>query len=149
MQQFKKTPLILVILLSIITSGIYWPIWFLTRRTAFNNLNSHEKLTKGPLIFSIIAIALSNAWSILMASPFVWETPIFDVDVLFKVFELGLVVDLLAMAAAIILTMNALKVRRILIHHYNRHLGMDINFSWMLTFLFQIFYLQYKINELQ
>src|SRR2546426_4206562 len=45
--KFKKTSVVAVILLSFITGGIYFPIWFLSRREAINRLRSPEGIGWG------------------------------------------------------------------------------------------------------
>ena len=48
--EIKKTPVILTIVLTVITFGIYYPAWFLTRRQAINTLQSKEKLGSGVFV---------------------------------------------------------------------------------------------------
>ena len=56
--EIKKTSILVVIILTFITGGIYFPIWYLTRREAINQLHSTEKLGKGIFILGIVVFSL-------------------------------------------------------------------------------------------
>jgi Trk-type K+ transport system membrane component len=58
-QDVKKTPVILTIIFTFITGGIYYPCWFLTRRDQINALHSQEKIGKGVFIFGIVIFSIS------------------------------------------------------------------------------------------
>ena len=125
--EFKKVNILLVILYSVISFGIYLPVWFLKRRDAINKLQSTQKLGKGIFIFVIIAYAMNIALVLLSAYT---------------------ISKWISIVAAIILIVQAFKVRRILNDHFNVYLKKDIKFSGPATFFFNIWYLQYKINKL-
>jgi GYF domain 2/Domain of unknown function (DUF4234) len=123
-QKLKKTNVLLMIFLTIITAGIYQAIWFLRRRDAINSLQSKEKLNTGVFVFVIVLYSISLG--LLLA----------DVNA-----------HLLDCIAGITLLVQCFKTRRILNEHFNTYLKRDMSFSGIATFFFTIFYLQYKINR--
>ena len=123
--QLEEYPLWLLILISILTLGIYAPVWFLTQRRALNGLRAEEKL--GPGVFLLILVLCSiNAASDSPGSSIGWEV----------------LSGLLGLAAWIISLIQSFKVRRIISAHW------AVPLSGVATFLFQHLYLQYKINRL-
>ena len=56
----KRRSVLLMIVLFIVTSGLYYPIWFLRRRVALNRLDSPKKLRLWPFLvwFALFAVAL-------------------------------------------------------------------------------------------
>lgn len=138
----KRTPVIVVILLTFITLGIYYPCWFLARRKILNNLVSPVKL--GPAVFVVAILVYGYVLEILAALiisiPFTaLRTEIYPV--------LSVASPILHLVAFIALLVQGFNVRRILDDHWNGHLERAIPLSHVWTFLFQIFYLQYKINR--
>src|SRR5215217_3724122 len=49
----KRRSVILMIVLTIVTFGFYYPVWFLRRRTALNGLDSPRKLRLWPFVVTI------------------------------------------------------------------------------------------------
>jgi hypothetical protein len=139
-----------MIFLTILTLGIYPPIWFLTRRRAFNNLQSREKLGWGAptvaLILMLVSACLPFAGSAKWGSWVQAEK------------ALGPTHPLILLAAGIIMVVQCFKVRRILLDHLApREEGMfsaSIRFQYddllsrVGTFFLGIFYLQSQINGL-
>lgn len=137
-----------VIVWTLLTAGIYQPIWFMTRRRALNNLNSSTKIGMGG---PIIALVLFMASACL---PFVgslkWGSWVETEN------ALGPVHPLILLAAGIIILLECFKVRHILLDHLAPR--KDVMFSATIssqyddllsrvgTFFLGIFYLQYKIN---
>lgn len=144
----KKSSLLVVVLLTVITGGIYMPIWFLTRRQSFNSLHSSEKLGKGVFIFAIIGLLISTIISLYsgffqgldMARSGELNMPVTALDLL--------ATNALMLIVFIPLVSQTFKVKRILHDHFNTHLRKDIQFSKLMTLLFLNFYLQHKINRL-
>lgn len=143
--EIKKTSVLAVIILTCITGGIYFPIWYLTRREAINQLHSSEKLGRdifiaGIVVFSLVFInSFYSVFSNLDALQAGAEVQVSIVD---------LIADIASLIILIPLVYQTFKVKRILIDHYNNHLQKDIQFSNIMTLLFLNFYLQYKINRL-
>lgn len=141
MERRKSPPIMNVFLLFIITFitlAIYVPIWFLRRRDWLNHLSAATKeLGSSLAIFVLIIYCIAV---ILLFVPL--EVLEYEVRR-----SINTLISLVGVACIEIL---AFQVRRILIQHYNDKFGMNmnINFSGWLTFLFTIYYLQYKMNRL-
>ena len=129
--QLEKKNVLLMIFLTIITYGIYIPVWFLKRKNAFNNLNSKEKISNGPIIFVLVIFVIS---AILLIP-----------SVLFMETEIGTMVDgidsIINLVGGITILVMSFKVRRIMNEHYKTKL------SGVATLFFTFLYLQYKVNR--
>lgn len=132
--ELKKMSVILLIFLMVITFGIYYPVWFLTRRSGINNLQSKEKLGSGVFVFAIVVFSINLVFA-------------FVSGVIEGLGEIYAFSGILAFVAGIILLAQCFEVRRIFNEHYNEHLQRGISFSVGAIFFFQIYYLQYKINR--
>ncbi|MEJ2688533.1 MAG: hypothetical protein P8130_01015 [Deltaproteobacteria bacterium] len=141
--EFKKTSPVLVFLLTTMSGGIYLPIWFLSRRQAFNNLESREKMPKKIFIGFGIIILISIYTGYFQAMAFLAGSEPGPL-----VTWLGLAVNLLALLLLIPLIGQLFKARRILTDHFNGHLGKNEPFSTLWTILLLNAYLQHKINTL-
>lgn len=108
---------------------IYYPVWFLRRRKAFNALQSVKKLGSGWLIYAIIAFSLN----ILLS-----DEP-----------EARDGAGTLASIALIGLMVQAFRVRRILEDHLTAVSGKNVELSGVATFFFGAYYLQHKLNQFQ
>lgn len=146
-QNIKKTPVILTIIYTLITGGIYYPCWFLTRRKQINKLQSDEKLSKGILIFAIVVYSLILC--LYLVSGFFegigesyGDAGKFMIAKRFASFA-----DFTHLFIWIIMVFQCFKVKRIFWDHFNKHLYKDVRFSELATFFFGAFYLQYKINN--
>lgn len=145
----KRTPVILTILFTVITAGIYYPAWFLSRRHAINALHSKEQLGAGVFIFGIVVFSLSLL--LMMASGVfegLYET-LHDAEYLAISKGIEATDKMLSAVIGITLLVQCYKVRRILREHFNAHLGHNVYWSGVMIFFFQIFYLQYKVNRLE
>jgi uncharacterized membrane protein YbjE (DUF340 family) len=140
-QELKKSSIILIIFLTVITAGIYYPVWFLKRRNAINILQSNEKLNSGVLIFAIVALSII----LLLAFISGVSEELGEMDIARELDAFAMILNLVV---GITLLVKCFKVRRIFNEHYNVHLKRDISFSRVATFFFQIYYLQYKINRI-
>ena len=129
--QLQKKNVLLMILLAIITYGIYIPFWFLNSKGAFNNLNSKEKISNGPIIFVLVIYIIS---AILLIP-----------SILFMETEIGVMIggidSVINLVGGIAILIMSFKVRRIMNEHFKT------NLSGVATFFFSFFYLQYKINR--
>ncbi|MBI5598930.1 MAG: DUF4234 domain-containing protein [Deltaproteobacteria bacterium] len=137
----EKMDVVKLVFLTIITGGIYSAVWFVKRLNAINGMASPLKLSQGVFGF-IIAGCIAN-WAM----------------VLFLIFSDGLaapetmsnisrISDVLGFLIEITLLLQVFKVRRIFMDHFIENMKRDVKFSWLWTFLFSIFYLQYRINRL-
>lgn len=129
---FKRSSIPMMILLVVITYGIYIPIWFLKRIGAFKDLNSKLKLNKYIMIVILVLMVVSL---ILLIPSYVYMDS-----------SIGEIVDQADKAIALICGLAVLAMsfdmRRIMQDHFG------IKLSGAGTFFFTMFYLQYKINEL-
>ena len=137
-------------LLTLLTAGLYAPIWFLIRRRALNSLRSREKLRVLPVAAALAGLVTSLCLSILGRSR--WGSWIASDNTL-VVLARGI-----SLVAGLTLIVQCFKVRRILLDHlaprqeamFSTGIRMQHEelFSRMGTFFFGIFYLQYKINSM-
>ena len=130
-----KMNVFLLIILGIITIGVFYAIWFLMRKDWLNRLSATKKLGSGLAIFVLVIYSFSAIMLFVPLEMQAYET--WDrID------------NLLTLVGVVCLVILAFQVRRILIQHYDENLGMNIGFSGAATFFFQEWYLQYKINRL-
>jgi hypothetical protein len=147
---WEDTSVFGIIIWSIISGGIYQPIWFLRRRKALNSLHSSEKVGVGGLIVALIGFVASVC--IPTAGSFIWGSSVQAEN------ALGPIHPLILSISGIIMVVQCFKVRRIMLDHLMpRDEGMfaaSIRFQYddllsrMGTFFLGIYYLQYKINGL-
>ena len=144
----RKTSVALVALLTCVTLGIYFPIWYLARTDEFNRLHSREKLGKGICIFGIIGFSIGIFIS-LYSNYTEWMAMIKTGSDLSPAFNyLDITANLIILIVLVPFAQHTFKIKRILMDHYNGHLKRDVTFSNVFTLLFLNFYLQLKINEL-
>lgn len=138
--EFKKTPVIVIILFTIFTMGFYYPFWFIRRKDAFNRLASTNKLGVGlPLaviVLFVVSLALSIGSVLLAAS---------DSSASMSMASLGSFINIVT---SVMLIVTCFKCRRILIDHFNGYLQRPETFSAAGVLFFGALYLQYKINRL-
>ena len=137
-----------ICLLTLLTAGIYPPLWLLMRRKALNNLRSQEKLQAWPAALALAAMVAS--WCIPILGRLRWGSVVEAENALPPLHP-----SLLLLAGVIMLA-QCFKVRRILLDHLaprqegmfsaSTRLQYEELFSRLGTFCFGIFYLQYKIN---
>ncbi len=122
-------------LLVFVTGGIYTGIWFLKRLETFNSLNSEVKLRPGPFTFIIAGCVVNIGITLfLMLSGKELDEGLVE--------SLLMTGDLLNIVIAVVLLVQAFKLRRILTDHFHTTV------SWLGTFFLTLFYLQYRINRL-
>jgi len=143
----RKTPVLLTILLTFITLGVYYPCWFLSRLDAINSLLSREKLGRGVFVFAVllagISILLNAGAGVLEGLGEGSRNP----DLIGMVGSLVAFDRFISLTAGVLLLIQSFKVKRIFQQHFNEHLNQNVAFSSLATFFFQIYYLQYKINR--
>jgi hypothetical protein len=139
---FKKTSSALMVILTFVTAGIYWPIWFMTRRKAINGMQAKEKLGSAVFVLAIVLFVIS-----LFVAVFAGVMERVGDDLLLAKGLEALSGILHAVVAAAVLV-QSFKVRRIFDAHFNVHLRQGISFSRVATFCLIIYYLQYKMNRI-
>jgi hypothetical protein len=140
-----------VVFLSLVTLGLYVPLWVLSRRRALNNLRSTEKLNLGTLSFVLSMFIL--CWAAGIAAGALRDRGSESAALTFGQFG-----EATLFIGAIELLFQLFKVRRILMDHFCvTSLGpfsltvasqSEAHFSGVATFFLGIYYLQYKINRL-
>jgi hypothetical protein len=140
-----------VVFLSLITLGLYVPLWVLSRRKALNNLRSSEKLNLGTLSF-ILSMSILG-WAASIAAGALGDRGSVSAAMTFGQFG-----EATLLIGAIELLFQLFKIRRILMDHFSvTSLGpfsltvasqSEAHFSGVATFFLGICYLQYKINRL-
>ncbi len=144
----KRTSVLLLIFLSFITVVIYYPVWFLRRRSALNGLRSRDKLNTGVFV---VAIVLFSVGLLLMLMAWALEgfgEGLGRGDLLAVSKGLEGFAQFLNLVAGIALLIQSFRVRRMLTEHLAAHTGQPVSISGLGTFFFQILYLQYKINTI-
>ena len=135
-----------MIVFAILTFGVYYPIWFLRRRSALNRLDSPRKLPAWPFVI-IIAWFVFQAGVAIAAGGDPPRQPFSERTVL--------VLNFVQFAIAILMLVQSFTTKDILEDHLagpedhvpNALLVETVKLSGLLTFFFQIFYLQYVINR--
>jgi hypothetical protein len=143
--ELESRSVVLVVALTLITLGLYYPVWFMLRRSGINSLHSGEKL--GVLVFAL-AIALQFLALVLILSQGYLTSP--------EIGWLRFFDSAVSLLAVILLVIQSFKVKRILEDHAAESsrglfggsisLAQESSLSGVATFFFGIFYLQHKIN---
>jgi hypothetical protein len=135
-----------MIVLTIVTFGLYYPIWFLRRRAALNRLDSPRKLRHWPFLVFIAFVVLQVLVGLASGSAPREQTIGAGAD---------LVLTLLQLAVGILMVVQCFFIKDILEDHLagpedsiSPSILVDrVKLSGLMTFFFQIFYLQYVINR--
>ena len=146
-QELKKTSVFMMAFLATISSGIYLPVWFLTRRQAINALASNDKLDATPSVLALAGLAFGvvvGTYSSIETVMGVLRSGTLTT----AAGGLDLCANLVSLLACIPLVTESLKVRKILDDHFNGHLHCGAPLSKLYTLLFLNFYLQHRINRL-
>ena len=142
----KRRSVILVILFTLFSFGLYYAIWFLRRRAGLNRLDSPRKLRRWPFVL-FIAFFVSQFILGLACAP----RPVGEV--------IGpggsLLLTLVQVAVGVLMLVQCFFTKDILEDHLAgpedgspRPLFVErVTLSGVMTFLFQIYYLQYAINR--
>src|SRR6266566_1911660 len=64
----RRRSVVLMIVLTVVTFGLYYPIWFLRRRAALNRLDSPRKLPRWPFLLFLAFFVLQFIVSIASGS---------------------------------------------------------------------------------
>jgi hypothetical protein len=139
----KRRSLWLMIVLSIATLGIYYPVWYIRRRPGLNRLDSPRKLALWPFVIVI-------TWFVLMLVVGFMTGERSEVEVLGP--GLAVVLQLGQIAIAILMILQSFKIKDIIQDHatpadssglFVEH----VKLSGIMTFFFSILYLQWAINR--
>lgn len=143
----KRRSVIVMILLSIVTLGLYYSIWFLRRRTALNRLDSPRKLRQWPFVVAIVWFVFQFLLGVAngIAGPGN-EITGEGLAPTFLVIRLGV---------GILMLIQCFFTKDIIEDHLagpadgsaTPMFTETVQLSGVLTFIFQIYYLQYAINR--
>ena len=126
-REANQTSVVFMVFMTILSSGIYIPIWFLRRRRFLNDLKSSVKLDYR-IFAGMIGIDVASIALALM--------------------EKELLSNIVGVIFGIIFILQCFTVRKILNEHYNSLFGDVSPITDGYTFLFGMFYIQYKLNRL-
>jgi len=140
----KRRSVILMILLTIVTFGLYVPIWFLHRRAALNRLDSPRKLRLWPFVIAVTWFVFQFIVGIAAGS-----AP------LAQAIGEGAALHLVRFAVGILMLVQSFFTKDILEDHLagpgdqvpNPLLVDTVKLSGVMTLFFQNFYLQHVINR--
>lgn len=139
-ERLPQTSVLLTVVLAFLTAAIYYPVWFMTRLKGFNRLNSSEKLAPASFIGILIVVVVGLFIDLLAPWAGVHRQ------------DLSSLGSVLRITAGIALLVQAFKARRILENHLNTRSGdlfvQPVALNAVAVFFFNIWYLQYKINQL-
>ena len=124
-----------MVVLTVVTFGVYYPLWFLRRRAALNQLNSPKKLAAWPFI--LLLVFLVSQIVLALASD-----PAAPQD---QVSTGGLIFRLMRLAIGLLIVVQCFFIKDILEDHLSGHEALPL--SPIMTFFFQAFYLQHVINR--
>jgi hypothetical protein len=131
--ELKKTPVLVVLLFTVITLGLYFPIWFLRRRKALNHL-APEDDNVNVVVFGLAGLfVLAFCFGLYQGlQSGMGAIPTRNAQLTTRI------VDLVSRLFVIV---ASFRVKTILEGHYPERL------SAVWTFFLSIFYLQYRINR--
>ena len=125
----------MMVLLELVTIGIYGPYWYFSRRASLHVLSSSQRLPEMPLIAVLVAVIVSAVLTVVSFFP---SDPS-SIEAIYQVLDLAIGVSLLFFA---------FRVRGILRDHLAAQGVSEAGISGFWTFLFNLLYLQYKINRI-
>jgi len=136
-QTFGKRSVWVILLLSIITCGLYFPFWFVLRANDLDKLQTTAKITLGPVVLLFCSLIATYAASIAG----IWWTSEAGAT------TLKIVGPVLNLCYCIMIWVLSFRVRRILDEYFNQRLNLGSPISAVATFFLTIYYLQYKMNR--
>ncbi len=138
----KRRSVLLMIVFLFITFGFYVPIWFFRRRAALNRLDSPLKLQRWPLIVVCVVYAVDFVVNIVSGMSGSQSS----------MAGIAGVLAIARLATTIALLWPCFVTKNIIEDHLHRPAASvlfaeGVKLSGLMTFFFQIFYLQYAINR--
>lgn len=128
--QPKSQSIIVMILLTFVTLGIYIPIYFLILKHSTDKLNQQKK-SDGTLVYFLLVTSII-------------EIIFFFIGIIYPIFDK--LSDYFYYGNVVLILFASFEFRSILSEYYQLN-GKNSAFSGLWTFLFTIYYLQYKINQ--
>lgn len=138
----KRRSVVVMIVFFVVTVGLYYPLWFLRRRAALNRLDSPRKLQRWPFLL-ILGFFVFQLILAIESDP---EKAVGAAPVLLTVVRL---------AVSVLILVQCFIIKDILEDHLagpadtisSSLLSDRVRVSGLMTFFFQIFYLQHVINR--
>lgn len=149
----KRRNILLMILLMVVSLGLYAPIWFLRRRDALNHLDSPRKLAAWPQVVFIAVLVMYAAVELTVV---LLESAVISTETAVAVLSVVPFLALVRFGAAILMLLQCFKTKDILEDHLagpadGARQAMfaeeRVKLSGVLTFILQILYLQHIINR--
>jgi len=142
----KRRSVIVMIVLTVVTFGFYYPIWFLRRRRGLNALDSPRKLSSWPFLLFLAFFIVAFIVGAISGSASQEEVIGAQASVL---------LDFSQLAVGVLVIVQCFFIKDILEDHLRGPEGgtpmpismREANLSGLMTFLFTIFYLQHIINR--
>lgn len=133
-RRFKKTNTVLIIFLTIITSGIYLGYWFLSRKDSIQSFKEKHHVSFGWWTVAVVFLSVSLflnlfGWIFLTATG---QIVIESVNVILSFYFLGL------------LYYSVFRIKELIERNYDEF---TIKSIWLV--LFHVWYLQFKLNRLE
>jgi len=146
----KQRNVLVMIVLTIVTLGFYYPLWFLRRRRALNALDSPRKLPAWPFVL-LLAFLITEFLAGFVAGVIAPGRRLDDA--IGSGPALALLIARLAIGLLILI--QCFRIKDILEDHLAgpegsqgaMMLSTQIQLSGLMTFLFTIFYLQHVMNR--
>lgn len=131
---FKKTNLFFLIPISIITFGIYYAYWFISRKNSFNEITPKNRIPSGWWKFFLVFTITSLIYDLIKESLFTgYGIAVLDsYDLIISFYFVGC------------LYYSIFRAREII----EEHLEERVFKPWLLV-IFNVWYLQFKINRLE
>lgn len=108
------------------TLTLYEPVWYLCRIKSINSLNSEKKLSTGePLLLSVFILT----------------------QIGYSMIDFGIGAKISWIFSLFFSLLIAFKARNVLAEHLESKVTLSSDVSYVSTFFFRFFYLQYKINR--
>lgn len=143
----KRRSIAMMLVFTIVTFGVYIPVWFFRRRAALNRLDSPTKVQLWPFVAFVSVIVLGLAVDVvsapLPAALVIGRGP-------------ALLLSLARFAVAILTIVQYFRIKDILEDHIAGRgdeagsvlfAAERVRLSGLMTFFFSIYYLQYVINR--
>lgn len=138
----KRRSVIVAILFTFLSFGLYYPIWFIRRRTALNSLDSPRTLPLWPVALSLVVFVADTA--IGFVAGLTQDPTVLDP-------QTDLVLTVVRLVSGILMIWLCFVTKDILEDHITDDgSGMFVSrqsLSGLKTFFFGIFYLQHVINR--
>jgi predicted membrane protein len=149
----EKKSVVILVILSYITLGIYPFIWYIKRSKELNNLNTQAKLKKLisviplSLYILIIIFAIAGAY-LIYSNPTQYSSQVSSISQIpIEILIISSIILVFGLLLFIFILALGFKTRKIL----NQALinkGEKVKISGFYTFFFNFLYLQYEINRI-